>query len=111
MQKLVSLTGKKARSHPIARQPLGCSFQRVPDQAEAAGVAGAAAAIANLDMNVNPVGDWTTQAEDPYVGPVGYCLARQSPRYLMSFKLKRPAFSVLYDVPSDICLARPLGAV
>jgi len=32
-----------------------------------AGAAGAAAALANL--NVNPLGDWTTQAEDPCVGP------------------------------------------
>ena len=37
-----------------------------------AGTAGAAAALANL--NVNPLGDWTSQAEDPTVGPCGYCL-------------------------------------
>ena len=34
--------------------------------AGAGGAEGAAAALANL--NVNPLGDWTTQAEDPYVG-------------------------------------------
>jgi len=34
--------------------------------AASAGAAGAAAALANLD--VDPGGDWTTQAEDPYVG-------------------------------------------
>jgi hypothetical protein len=33
----------------------------------AGGAAGAAAALANL--NVNPLGDWKTQAEDPDVGP------------------------------------------
>ena len=33
---------------------------------DAAGVAGAAAALANLNVNVNPpLGDWTTQEEDP----------------------------------------------
>jgi len=42
--------------------------KRAPAQARAAGAvgaAGAAAALANL--NVNPVGDWTTQTEDPFV--------------------------------------------
>jgi hypothetical protein len=34
--------------------------------AGAAGAAGAAAALANL--NVNTLGDWTTQAEDPAAG-------------------------------------------
>jgi len=42
--------------------------------AAAARAAGAAAALANL--TVNPLGDWTTQAEDPYVEPVGHRLAR-----------------------------------
>ena len=37
--------------------------KRAPAQAGAAGAGGAAAARANV--NVNPVGDWTTQAEDP----------------------------------------------
>jgi len=36
-----------------------------PAKAGAAGAAGAAAALANL--HVNPGGDWTTQAEDPWV--------------------------------------------
>jgi hypothetical protein len=40
--------------------------KRAP-QAGAAGAAGAAAALANL--NVNAGGDWTTQTEDPTVGP------------------------------------------
>ena len=49
--------------------------KRAP-RAGAAGAAGAAAALANL--NVNPLGDWTTQAEDALVGAAagGYCLAR-----------------------------------
>jgi len=38
--------------------------KRAPGQAGAAGAGGAAAASANL--NVNPVGDWTTQAADPF---------------------------------------------
>ena len=41
--------------------------KRAPAQAGAGGAAGAAAALANL--NVDPLGDWTTQAEDPFVGP------------------------------------------
>jgi len=40
--------------------------KRAPARAGAAGAAGAAAAIANL--NVNPLGDWKTQAADPVVG-------------------------------------------
>jgi len=45
-------------------------------KAGAAGAAGATAALANL--NVNPLGDWTTQAEDALVGAGGYCLARHA---------------------------------
>ena len=45
--------------------------KRAPGQAGAAGAGGgaggAAAALAKLNVNVNPVGDWTTQAEDPAV--------------------------------------------
>ena len=37
--------------------------KRAPGQAGAGGAGGAAAARANV--NVNPVGDWTTQAEHP----------------------------------------------
>ena len=48
--------------------------KRAPSNAGAAGDAGAAAALANL--NVNPLGHWTTQAEDPCVGPGGYCPSR-----------------------------------
>jgi len=40
--------------------------KRAPSRAGAAGAREAAAALANF--NVNPLGDWTTQAEDPYVG-------------------------------------------
>jgi hypothetical protein len=39
--------------------------KRAPAQAGNGGAGGAAAARANLNMN--PVGDWTTQAEDPLV--------------------------------------------
>ena len=46
--------------------------KRAPARAGAAGAREAAAALANL--NVNPLGDWNTQAEDPTVGPCGYCL-------------------------------------
>jgi len=41
--------------------------KRTPAQAGAAGAAGAAADLAILNVNVNPVGDWTTQADDPMV--------------------------------------------
>jgi hypothetical protein len=43
--------------------------KRAPGQAGAAGAAGAAgvaAALANLNVDMNPVGDWTTQARDRY---------------------------------------------
>jgi len=43
--------------------------KRAPGQAGAGGAGGAAAAGAHV--NVTPLGDWTTQAEDPYVGPRG----------------------------------------
>ena len=32
---------------------------------------GAGGAAAGANVNVIPLGDWTTQAEDPYVGPGG----------------------------------------
>jgi hypothetical protein len=47
--------------------------KRASAEAGAAGARGATAARAN--PNVNPVGDWTTQAEYAYVGPGGYCHA------------------------------------
>ena len=40
--------------------------KRAP-RAGAAGAAGAAAALVNII--VHPLGDWSTQTEDPYVGP------------------------------------------
>ena len=48
--------------------------------ASAAGAAGAAAALANLNVNVG--GDWTTQAEDPWVlvRAVGAEIVRQRAR-------------------------------
>ena len=55
--------------------------KRAPAQAGAGGAAGAAAALANI--NVIPLGDWTTQAEDPRVGSRRCCLARHNHR--MSF--------------------------
>ena len=54
--------------------------KRTPARAGAAGAAGAAAALANL--NVTPLGDWTTQAKDPYVRPDGHCLLAKS--YMLS---------------------------
>ena len=73
--------------------------KRAPAKAGAAGAAGAAAALENL--NVNPLGDWKTQAEDPAVG-----LADCSP----ILECRKTRVAVNY-VASDICLARPLGAV
>jgi hypothetical protein len=54
--------------------------KRAPAQAGAAEARGAAAARANT--NLNPVGDWTTQAKDPSVWLGGYC----SPRYPKHFE-------------------------
>jgi len=67
----------------IFRTPFGCSFRQMPpsrqerrkaerDAAKApaksgAGGAAGAAAAARTNVNVNPVGDWTTQTEDPNV--------------------------------------------
>ena len=71
-----------------APRPLGCSVRqmppsrqerrkaerdaakRAPTKAGAGGAGGAAAAPANLNVN-HPLGDWTTQAADPFVGPFG----------------------------------------
>ena len=41
--------------------------KRAPGQAGAGGAGGAAAATANPNVNVNPGGDWTTQASDATV--------------------------------------------
>ena len=46
--------------------------KRAPAQAEASGAAGATAALANL--RVDQGGDWTTQTENPVVGPGVYKL-------------------------------------
>ena len=65
-------------TRPLHSRPLGCSVGRMPlsrqerrraerDAAKRApaqaGATGAAAALANV--NLNPLGDWTTQAADP----------------------------------------------
>ena len=42
--------------------------KRAPGQAGPGGAAGAAFALADLNVNVNPVEDWTTQAENPEAG-------------------------------------------
>jgi len=45
--------------------------KRAPAAAGAAGAtgaAGAATAAARANVDVNPIGDWTTQAEDPAAG-------------------------------------------
>jgi len=73
----------------------------------AAGAAGAAAALANLD--VNPLGDWTTQAENPRVGPGGYCLARHVIGCPSTQETR--VQSAVNDVARDICQARPLGVI
>jgi hypothetical protein len=41
--------------------------KRAPGQAGAKGAAGVAAGLAKLNVHVNPVGDWTTQASNPMV--------------------------------------------
>ena len=41
--------------------------KRAPGQAGTGRAGGAAAARANVNTNTNPVGDWSTQAEDPWL--------------------------------------------
>jgi len=77
--------GERTRS---LTRPLGCSVRQMPPSRQerrkeerdaaknAPARAGAGGAAAALAKNVNPIGDWTTQAADPCVGPGGYCLAR-----------------------------------
>ena len=60
--------------------------KRAPGQAGAAGATGAAgtaAAAARTNVDVHPIGDWTTQAEDPAAGAL----------------YTRPLFSSTYAVP------------
>jgi len=72
--------------------------KRATRQAGAEGAGGAAAAHANVNMN--PVGDWTTQAEDPVVlfHAIGAQVVEQRARagdsdaqYSMGFRLVREA--------------------
>jgi len=63
--------------------------KRAPAEEVAGRGAGVAAARANV--NVNPIGDWTKQVEDPYVGPDGYCRAHH---VRLVVQLKRPGFKV-----------------
>jgi hypothetical protein len=72
-QSIRSLIQQMAPSRQERRKAERDAAKRAPAQAGAAGAAGAAAALANL--NVNAGGDWTTQSEDPRVGPGGYKLA------------------------------------
>jgi len=58
--------------------------KRATARTGAAGATGAADAAALANQNVNPLGDWRTQEEDPSVWPRGYC----SPNLKMSFILK-----------------------
>jgi len=86
--------------------------KRAPGQAGAegaGGAGGAAATLANLNVNANPVGDWTTQTADPHVWSGGYCLARHvfGRRSTQETRIQ----SVVNDVSSDLCLARPFDAV
>ena len=83
--------------------------KRAPARAGAGGAGGVAAALANL--NVNPLGDWTTQAEDPLVGPGGYCLARQVTGCRLTQETRVQSAvpyvaSVPRVVPGGYCLAR-----
>ena len=80
--------------------------KRAPTKAGAAGSTGAAAA--REDVHVNSLGDWKTQAEDPSVGPT-VCLTRHG----TGCRLTQETWvqSAVNDVASDVCLARPFGAV
>ena len=78
LHKLVKSDGKVEAPLGYSLRPMAPSRQerrkaerdaakRAPANAGAAGAKKAAAALANL--NVNSLGDWTTQAEDASVGP------------------------------------------
>ena len=80
--------------------------KRPPAKSGAGGAAGAAAA--RVGVNVIPLGDWTTQAEDPYVGPGGSAVLAS---HRMSFDSRSRVQSAVNDVASDSRLALRLGAV
>jgi len=75
------------------------------DAAKRAGAEAAATARAN-NVNVEPLGDLKTQANDPYAWPSGYCLAR----HVIGLNSRNDISSAVNDVASDVCLTRPLGA-
>jgi len=79
--------------------------KRAPANTEAGGAGGAAAALAHL--RVNPLGDWPTQATDPYVGPGGFCHC--SPRHRIYLTRQRKCSSVS-DFPAG-CVVRIAGAL
>ena len=88
---------------PLSRQERRKAERDAAKRAPRAGAAGAAGAAAALaDLNVNAVGDWTTQTENPDVGPGGYSncyvIGCQSPQ-------QTQVQSAVNDVVSDICLA------
>ena len=67
----------KLAQHPVDLGPMPSrqerrraerdAAKRAPGPAGAGGAGGAAAALENVHVNVNPVGDWTTQEADPEV--------------------------------------------
>jgi len=73
-----------------------------------AGASGAeaAAAVRANNVNVEPLGDLKTQANDPYVWPSGYCLAC----HVIGLNSRNDISSAVNDVASDMCLTTPLGA-
>jgi hypothetical protein len=79
--------------------------KRAPALVGAGGAGGAAAAGAGV--NVIPLGDWTTQAKDPNVGP-----AVMRARLVIGCRLTQEtrAQSAVNDVARDIRPTRPLGA-
>ena len=83
--------------------------KRVPSSAGAGGGGGAGVNAARADVNVKPLGHWTTQAENPYVGPCGYCVVR----HVMGCRLTHETRvqRTVNDVASNTRLARRLGAV
>jgi hypothetical protein len=65
-------------SHQERRKEERVAAKRAAAEARAAGAAEAATGIANV--NVNPLGDWTTQTEDHDVG-----CRHVTSRYIMEF--------------------------
>jgi hypothetical protein len=76
-------------SRQARRRAERVAAKRAPADVAAAGSAGAAAALAKI--NVHPLGGWETQVQDPSVGPRGCCRARHVTSHRMPVTSARHA--------------------